>query len=85
MEELIHASTFSEEQQTQYISFVANFTHQLAKARIPRAQAEIMVALAASTLLATVFRVQPNVDETLDEFAAVVVRQAIRQFYREGK
>src|SRR5258708_32508562 len=85
MAQFIHASLFSEAQESQYIAFVANFTHQLAEAGIPRAQAKITVALAASTLLPTMFRVKPNVDKTLDEFAAVVVRQAIKQFYREGK
>jgi hypothetical protein len=70
-----------QEQQSEYIAFIANYVDHLHEAGIDRKQAQQLTIISASCIMATIFHVEAKQDEEIDTFAVTVINAALRRFY----
>ena len=69
------------EQQTQYVAFIANFIKVLSEEKMPRAYALQAAIAATSCLFAAVFELCPRDDTEVEDFSVPVIRAALNSFY----
>lgn len=77
----------NEEQQAQLIAFVANFTAMLLEGSASRDQAQLVLEVGVSCLIATVFKISQDYPEAAEvsDFARGVIHTSLRHFYDKAK